>query len=93
MMKELQHKKSGFSDRRDRSKPQLLFGEIAVEALLFSTAVERKNEEDEARIIDEWDIDRLDGGNETKENWRRLSLYEIAKPYGTGLEDVIWELP
>ena len=74
MLKELRHKNTGISDRRNTSDLQLLFGSSAAEAVLRfldSTAVGRRREADGGRAVDEWDMERLDGGDET---WEQVAV-------------------
>ncbi|KAM0714649.1 hypothetical protein Q7P37_009947 [Cladosporium fusiforme] len=64
MLRDMHRKKIRISARRDTSDLQLLFGESAAEAVLRfleHTAVGKRKEDREARVIDEWDMDRLDG--------------------------------
>lgn len=64
MLRDMHRKKIKISARRDTSDPQLLFGEGAAEAVLRfldHTAVGKRKEDREAGVIDERDMDRLDG--------------------------------
>lgn len=64
MLRDMHRKKIKISARRDTSDLQLLFGEGAAEAVLRfleRTAVGKRKEDREAGVIDEWDIDRIDG--------------------------------
>lgn len=76
MLKDMHEKKIKISTRRDKSDLQLLFGESAAEAVLRfldHTAVGKRKEDREERDIDEWDIERLDGSEETSGGERELS--------------------
>lgn len=62
MLRDMHRKKIKISARRDTSDLQLLFREGAAEAVLRSldhTAVGKRKGDEEARVIDEWDMDRL----------------------------------
>lgn len=68
MLRDIHQKKIRISAQRDTSDLQLLFDESAAEAVLQfldHTAVGKRMEDREARDIDEWDIGRLDGSEET----------------------------
>jgi len=68
MLRDMHQKKIRISAQRDTSDLQLLFDESAAEAVLQfldHTAVGKRMEDREARDIDEWDIGRLDGSEET----------------------------
>lgn len=68
MLRDMHQKRIRISARRDTSDLQLLFGENAAEAVLRfleHTAVGKRKEDREAKVIDEWDLDRLDGSEAT----------------------------
>jgi len=68
MLKDMSQKKIKISTRRDTSDLQLVFDENAAEAVLRfleHTAVGKRKEDREARVIDEWDMDQLDGSEGT----------------------------
>lgn len=68
MLRDMHQKKIKISARRDTSDLQLLFCESAAEAVLRfleHTAVGKRKEGREAKAIDEWGMDRLDGSEGT----------------------------
>lgn len=68
MLRDMHQKKIKISARRDTSDLRLLFGESAAEAVLRfleHTAVGKRKEDREARVVDEWNMDRLDGSEGT----------------------------
>lgn len=70
MCNDMRHKGINISPRRDASDLQRLFDESAVDAMLRfldHTSVGKRKEEEEAKGMDDWDIERLDRSDEGDE--------------------------